>query len=71
MIMATDIIAILRATATIITVMDIPIVTETIIVVDQGTDPVMGDEITGEGNRTIFDLSYRLTPAETDDKLFL
>jgi hypothetical protein len=47
MIMATDIIAIPIATAPIITVMDIPIVTGTTIIVDQDTDPVMGDEIMG------------------------
>jgi hypothetical protein len=70
MAMDPDIMAILRATAPITTVMDIPIVTETIIV-DQGVDPVIGDETIGQGNRIIFDLSYRLTPAETDDKLFL
>jgi hypothetical protein len=63
MIMTTDIIAILRATATltvihilinipsilmatapIITVMEIPLVTETIITAGQGPDRVTGDE---------------------------
>jgi hypothetical protein len=54
MTIATDIMAILMATAPITTVMDIPIVTETIIILDQGVDPVIGDEIMGQGNRIIF-----------------
>jgi hypothetical protein len=41
--------AILMATTPITMVMDILIVTGTTIIVDQGTDPVMGDEITGIG----------------------
>jgi hypothetical protein len=44
-----DTMAILMATTPITMVMDIPIVTETIIV-DQGVAPVIGDEIKGQGD---------------------
>jgi hypothetical protein len=53
MIMATDIIAILIVMAPIITVMHILInipnilMVKAVIITDQGTDPVMGDEIMG------------------------
>ena len=47
--MVMDTMAILMATTPITMVMDIPLVTGVTITVDQGTDPVMGDEITGIG----------------------
>jgi hypothetical protein len=44
-----DTMVILIATTPIIMVMDIPLVTGATITGDQGTDPIMGDKITGIG----------------------
>jgi hypothetical protein len=58
MIMAMEIIVILIATATTITIMDIPIeitipVTGVTVIMDQGMEPAIGDEIKGQGVRGI------------------
>jgi hypothetical protein len=50
MIMTTDIMAILMATAPTTMVMEIPIMTRAAITVDQGVAPVIGDKIEGQGD---------------------
>jgi len=74
MAMIMDIIVILIATTTITMILDIPMditsVTGMILIMNLGMDPVMGDEIMGQGGRIILG-RINLTRTETGDKLLM